>query len=195
MLSNPVCISFVPYLHANQSAIEAVFSSLWASRGDSAQTTEKALLSVDFKGQEKLSKKSKSYSDKQVGDENVSLYNASPNLTLGPKDRMSWLVQQFKKRNLTFDNSKAVNMFPSEVVFDDTTVKIINVIGWQEVGDRHYSTWLVNNTYFQEFAKASILGPAKDWFEDVIQGRRENVVTSLCQNINLKIVEFMAESG
>jgi len=71
--------------------------------------------------------------------------------------------------SITFDNSKAVNMFPSEVLFNDTTVKIINVIGWQEVGDIHYSTWLVNNSYFQEFAKSSILGPAKDWFEDVIQ--------------------------
>ena len=128
----PVGISFVPYLHANQSTIEAVFSSLRASRGDSAQTLEKSLLSVDFKGQEKLSKKSKSYSGEQVGAENVTLYNSSPTLTLGPKDRMSWLVQQLKNRNLpvSFDASKSVNMFPSEVVFDDTTVKIINVIGW-----------------------------------------------------------------
>ena len=83
--------------------------------------------------------------------------------------------------SITFDNSKAVNMFPSEVVFDDTTVKIINVIGWQEVENIHYFTRLVNNSYFQEFSKASILGPAKDWFEDVIQGvGRENFVTCLC---------------
>ena len=174
-----------------------MFSSLRASRGDSAQTIEKALLSNDFKGQEKLSKKCKSYSGEQVAAENVSLYNSSPNLTLGPKYRMSWLVQQLKKRNLpvSFDNSKAVNMFPSGVVFDDIAANIINVIGRQELGDINYSTWLINNSDFKEFAKASILGPAKEWFADVIKGEREYFVTSLCQKINLKLVQFMVESG
>ena len=65
----------------------------------------------------------------------------------------------------------------------------------QELGDINYSTWLINNSDFKEFAKASILGPAKEWFADVIKGEREYFVTSLCQKINLKLVQFMVESG
>ena len=133
---------------------------------------------------------SKSYLGEHVGAENITLYNSSPNLTLGPKDTKSWLVEELKKRNLpvSFDNSKVVNMFPSGVVFDGITIKIkiINIIGRQEVGDSSYYTWLVNNSDFQEFAKASILEPAKDWYEDIMQGGRENVVTCLCQNFNFK---------
>jgi len=114
----PGGLGFVPYLHANQSTIESLF--------------------FDLSGQLKLSQKYKSHSAEHVGAGNVTLYNCPPNLTLGPKDRQSWIVEQLKKWNLPvslFDNSKSVNMFPSTVMFDDITVKIINVIGRQEVGD------------------------------------------------------------
>ena len=197
VLSNNPDLIFVPYLHANQSTIEAVFSVLRATKRDCAQTLDKGLTAVNLNGQAKISKNCKAYSSEQVGPENVTLYNSSPHLILGPQQRESWFLQQLKKRKtpVFIDTNKWVNMFPIETLLDDSMVKVMNVIGNHEVGDTSYSTWLVNNSSFKEFAKASILGPGKVWFEDVILGGREEYVTSLCQNINLKLVRFMTESG
>ena len=122
-------------------------------------------------------------------------------VTAGPKERIKWLKDQIKERNVPsdLDNEQFVKIFPESctAVDNEAIKKMMTFIGEDLFGVAdNYSKILMNNVEFREMAKLSSNGPYSNWFENVIRGKKEPEITTLCQKINLRLVSFLlAKAG
>lgn len=90
LLTNKKSVYFVPMLHSNQSSIEAFFSYIRCNSKDNARDIGKSLIAHNLKGESKMaSKKSTSYSNNDIPNENTTTFDFDPKV--GPKRRDEWL--------------------------------------------------------------------------------------------------------
>ena len=144
------------------------------------------------------SKKSTCYSNDDISNENETLKKAPYDSTTGPKRREEWLNEQIKKRDLEIvpNLGTKVLIFPKDVAAaaDDSVRQFMNMVGTEETTES-YSSLLLKTHSFREFAKLSSIGPARSWFENVMNGKQEGHFDTLCQQINWKLVNMLAKAG
>ena len=199
LLSKNTSIVFVPFLHSNQSSIEAFFSFMRSLSRDNARDISKALTTSNIQSDVKMaSKKSTCYSNDDISNENETLKKAPYDSTTGPKRREEWLNEQIKKRDLEIvpNLGTKVLIFPKDVAAaaDNSVRQFMNMVGTEETTES-YSSLLLKTHSFRELAKLSSIGPARSWFENVMNGKQEGHFDTLCQQINLKLVNMLAKAG
>ena len=95
VLSTSSAISFIPYLHANQSSLESIFSVIRSCKRDNAQLFERGMVGCNFRFHTKMATRAanKAYSGDQIVEENADVYSDEFDLTAGPKRReIQWKV-------------------------------------------------------------------------------------------------------
>ena len=93
-------------------------------------------------------------------------------------------------------DKRNVSIFPKSFNRQDNPNNyFLKFIGDKE-DEQHYSSVLLQNDAFVDFAKASTHQPCvKQWFEDVIMGQNESNFDTLCQSINKKLLELVLKTG
>ena len=106
--------------------------------------------------------------------------------------------EQIKKRGLEIvpNLGTKVLIFPvdSAAAADDSVRQFMKMVGTEETTES-YSSLLLKTHSFREFAKLSSIGPARSWFENVMNGKQEGHFDTLCQQINWKLVNMLAKAG
>jgi hypothetical protein len=167
-------VKFIPYLHANQSSLEGLFSVLRARNRDNAQTVDKGLHAINFQASAQIpGANNKMYSTDHVDDENTGTYRNEFELKAGPRRRVAWLERlpiTTTARATELTSANGIGMFPSGTQ-DDTEKEgslaaVLHLMGDAKETQEHYSTVLLSDASWQEIAKLRSMGPAKSWFEE-----------------------------
>jgi hypothetical protein len=192
-------VKFIPYLHANQSSLEGVFSVLRGRNRDSPQTVDKGLHAMNFQASAQiLGTNNKMYSTDHVDDENIGMFRNKFDLKAGPRRQVAWLEQlpiTTIARATELTSADCIGMFPSGTQDNEekegSLAAVLCLMGDTKETQEHYSTVLLSDASWQEIAKLGSMGPAKSWFEEVSgQKRDEGRLDKLCQSINWMVVKI-----
>ena len=193
-------VKFVPYLHNNSTTLKSSNLILMACNRNTSQLLEKSLLSSNLVASMKLIKTT-SVAKGDSLNENKTLFSSNFDVTEGSKFRDSWFEKLVKNRMKNMDDSIEsdkcnVSIFPKSFNRQDNPNNyFLKFIGDKEYR-KHYSSVLLQNDAFVDFAKASTHQPCvKKWLEDIILGENESYFDTLCQSINKKLLKFVIETG
>ena len=93
----------------------------------------------------------------------------------------------------TTNNRNVFSIVPDDWIPDDDFCKDLLIFIGREESGQSYSSYLLNNKAFMEFAKLSLHNPkCNQWFTDVILKKNEPDFLRLCQLINKKLIEILA---
>jgi hypothetical protein len=160
---------FLPALHSNQSAIEALFSWIRKVGRDRASNYTGGIVArnvIHTNTAEKVLTNNTMYLKEHIAVETYDLQDKELVLGRGLKEREKtlnkWLVLQ-KTVEYVFDSTSSclgVYILPPTMMIENTDVRnlVLPVLKEKRLDNCHFLDFLLNDTVFKEFAMLSIGG-------------------------------------
>jgi hypothetical protein len=180
VLNLPNGPKYIPVLHSNQSSLEALFSWIrfmgrdTVSRFGAGVAARNAINTVNY---QHVLHNNKMYDRDEVGLEKEDLLTEQQvggNLKRRRDVHLGWLLNRPPE---TPESTEEPNetIFPPSKVRTDTVFGafVLDILEGRSLGYKHFSSFLLSDTVFKEFAQMTVDTKSEDWSGTLCRGMTE----------------------